>query len=396
MDTPSYAAAQKEEGQRVKGSGLALGAKNLFAKASNALVLEIRKIKSGEGLAILRLRRNLVLVVAVILIILAISAGFAVKGKKDRQTAAAFNDYLLTASTKFSEGEAILTLNRDRSREILVQAQDEVNKALSINPKDTKALELKGKIDAKLKDSENLSGLSFSVLAEASEPLVTLATLGKNIVGAGSGNLFIFDSAGKSVGEVAGVSQKSVFGFNDSVFILADDGVYKVNLASEKSEKVAEGKNAFDVVVFVGNVYLLSTSTIYKYVPVEGGYVASADYLQGTNFDNSSRMAIDGSVWVTAGEKIFRYLKGVDQNFAISGLSSANGQFGKIYTTADMDNLYVVDTANKALLVIGKDDGIFKKSYQAKEFGSATGLVVDESAGKIYISVDNKILQADL
>ena len=61
-----------------------------------------------------------------------------------------------------------------------------------------------------------------------------------------------------------------------------------------------------------------------------------------------------------------------------------------------MDNLYVVDAANEALLAIGKDDGILKKSYQAKEFGKATGLVVDEQAGKIYISVDNKILVADL
>ena len=397
VDIANYAGEQKEEEQRVKGKGIVLRAKNLFKKIVNALVFEVRKIKSGERLAILRLRRNLVLVVAVILIILVISAGFAIKGKKDRQTAATFNEHLLAASTKLSEGDAILTLNRERARELLIGAGDEVGKALSIKPKDAKALELKAKIDAKLKDSENLSGLSFSALAEVGEPLIAFTTLGKNIVGAGSGDLFIVDSTGKLVDKIAGnSSQKSVFGFNDSVFILADDSVYKVDSSGKKNEEVAEGRSAHDIAVFVGNVYLLSTSAIYKYVPVEGGYVASSDYLQGASFDDKSRMAIDGSVWVTKGNKIFKYLKGVDQNFAISGLSSTNGQFGEIYTTADMDNLYVVDAANEALLAIGKDDGIFKKSYQAKEFGKATGLVVDEQAGKIYISVDNKILVADL
>lgn len=386
-----------QKGQKVKGSGIVLGAIKLFAKVNNALALEIRKIKSNERLAILRLRRNLVLVVAVILIILAISAGFAIKGKKDKETAVAFNDYLLAASTKFSEGDAILSLNRERARELLIGAGDEVGKALAIQPKDAKALELKGKIDAKLKESESLSGLSFSTLTTTSEPLVSLTIRGKNIAGASASNIFVVDFASKSLSKLDGAGgAKSAFAFNDSVFTLTSDGVYKANLTSKKSEKVAEDKDSFDIAVFVGNIYLLSTSAIYKYVPVEGGYVASADYLLGVNFDNSSRMAIDGTVWVTKGDKILKYLKGADQNFAIAGLSSTGVQFGEIFTTADLDNLYVIDMANKALLSIGKDDGIFKKAYQANEFGRATGLVVDEQTGKIYISVDNKILQADL
>lgn len=394
----SYHTQEQQQGQKVNGAGIVLGAIKLFAKANNALALEIRKIKSNERLAILRLRRNLVLVVAVILIILAISAGLAVKGKRDRQTAAAFNDHLLAASTKFSEGEAILGLNRERARELLIGAGDEVGRALSIRPKDAKALELKGKIDAKLKDSENLSGLSFSTLTTTSEPLVSLTILGKNIVGGGSvEGIFVVDFASKSADKLDGAGgAKSAFAFNDSVFTLTDDGVYKVNLANKKNEKVAESKDAFDIAVFVGNIYLLSSSAIYKYVPVEGDYVAGADYVQGESFDTGSRMAIDGSVWVTKGDKILKYLKGADQNFTIFGLSSEGGQFGEIFTTADTDNLYVIDLANKALLAIGKDDGIFKKAYQANEFGQATGLVVDEQTGKIYISVDNKILQADL
>ena len=366
-----------------------------FLRVWKVIWSEIRKIRSSERLAILRLRRNLVLVVVVILIILAISAGLAIKNGAEQTKNANFNDHLLAASTKYGEGQAIVSLNRDRAREFFIGAGEEVGKALALKPKDPKAQELKGKIDSALRDSQNSEGLKFSTYSELESSLIALTLLGKNLVGVSSGKVYVIEEGEKSVSDIDGIEGVvAAYGFSDSVFVLANSGVYKINTANNKSEKIAESKQANDISVFIGNVYLLGQSQIYKYVPVEGGYVEGGTYVQG-NFETNSKMAIDGNVWVSNGDKIFKYLKGEDQNFAISGLST-NGQFGKIYTNSELDNIYVVDSANRALLSIGKDDGIFKKAYQSDEFGRATGLVVDEAGGKIYISVENKILDAGL
>ena len=106
-------------------------------------------------------------------------------------------------------------------------------------------------------------------------------------------------------------------------------------------------------------------------------------------------MAIDGNVWVTSGGNIFKFLRGEKQNFEISGLTGNSSVFGEIYTNGGLDNLYVVDKANSALLVISKD-GVYKKAYQASEFSQAKGICVNADESKVFIAVGNKVLETSL
>ena len=213
----------------------------------------------------------------------------------------------------------------------------------------------------------------------------------------GQGQIYKIDIKSKSSEKINGVdSAKLGFALDNNAFVLSAGNVFKVDLASGRNEKIIEGQDGSDLAVFLGNVYIVSTSGIYKFVPIEKGYADGANYLDaGEIFDASSGLAIDGNVWVTRGNQILKYLRGERQEFEVSGMTASLGQLGKIYTTADSDNLYVVDVANSALLVIGKD-GVYKRAYQASEFGRATGLVVDEVSGKMYISVDKKILEGGL
>ena len=228
-------------------------------------------------------------------------------------------------------------------------------------------------------------------------PLVSLAPFGKGqLLGIGSGTIFKVDEKSKSSEKINGVEgAKAGFVFDTNAFILSGGNVFRVDIGSGKQEKVISGQDGSDLAVFLGNVYIVSASGIYKFVPIEKGYAAGVNYLEGETFDSQSHLAIDGSVWVTKNNQILKYLRGKKQEFAISGITATLGQLGKIYTTVDSNNLYVVDVTNSALLVIGKD-GVYKKAYQASEFGKATGLVVDEAGGKMYITVDKKILGAGL
>lgn len=387
--TPVAAKEDRSLGSKVRSIAAGLVA---------ALRSEVTKLRGGEAGAMVRLRRNMVLVAAVFLLILAISAGLTIKGKRDKAQAAVFNESLLAASSKYSEGEAILELNRERARQTLIEADGLVAAALKIEPEDVRARELKAKIADKLKETESHESLKLTELAAVSEPLVSLGILNTNLIVASGSKVYKVDAKTKKVLELEGQSgTKASFVYNDSVYLLTADEVYKANLANEKIEKAARVENgAVDIEVFIGNIYLLLPSGIQKYVPVEGGYAAGASYLEGgESFNSSSRFAIDGSVWVTKGNQILNYLRGTKQEFNISGLSNSDVTFGEIYTNADIDNLYVVDTKNKALLTFGKD-GLFKKANQADDFAKAAGLVVDEVAGKIYVAVGEKILVADL
>ncbi|MDZ4209780.1 MAG: hypothetical protein U1C56_01220, partial [Candidatus Curtissbacteria bacterium] len=120
------------------------------------------------------------------------------------------------------------------------------------------------------------------------------------------------------------------------------------------------------------------------------------EYLNSpVNFGAKSRFAIDGSIWVTSGKQIFKFTRGEKEDFEISGLVEGVGEFGLIYTNSSLDNLYVVDATNSALLVISKD-GIYKGVYQAPEFAKASGVVVGEAEDEMFVAVGNKILSAKL
>lgn len=363
----------------------------------NLLVREVSKLRGGDIGAKIRLRRNVVILAGVVLLILAISAIWTISAQMNHKKDAEFRVQMDDAGSKYSEATSILELNRDRARSLLVEAQKSVRDALSVKPKDSQAVSLASQIDQKLKDSENAAGVSLKTFYEADAQAVGLAKSGDSIM--------VFED--KQITEVAkdgkklnsyGSFEQALGGavWDKSLFVLTNTRVIKVGRNKEKDVDVAAALGGQDIGLFLGNVYILVKNQINKFVPVDSGYSKSADYLEKSgNFSADSKMAIDGSIWVSSGGDIFKYTRGKQDDFKISGLVGASTNFGEIYTDTDSSKIYVIDRANSALLVIGKD-GVYQKSYQAKEFGQAKSLLVDEAAGKMYINSGSRVLVAEL
>lgn len=358
---------------------------------------EIKRLRRGDIGAILRLRRNIVVVAFLVLLVLAFSAFMTIRSQRDKEKLAQFNDHMKNASAKFMEGDAVLELNRDRARNALAEADKEVKAALSLVPGNSDAKSLSDKISQKLKDTESVSVVNFGTFTDVGEPLVEISLLKDGIVAFSGDKMYKIGSNGE-IGDKAdsGSNISRGFFYNDSGYVVGGDKVFKQGFGASDPQNVADGIDAQDIAVFLGNIYLLGGNQIAKYVPIAGGYAKSVDYLNNPEqFTGSSRFAIDGSVWVTNGKNINKYTRGAKVDFTISGLSDINGDFGEIYTNSDIDNLYVIDKSNSALLVI-KKDGVYQKAYQSAEFAKATSLVVDEAGGKLYISDGSKILEASL
>jgi hypothetical protein len=357
---------------------------------------ELLGLSRGEAGAVSRIRRNIVVVAAVLLIVLGASGYFTYAKQNDLKKSKEFEGHITVAAASFSEGSAVVELNRSRARDILIGADKEVKLALSIRPKDAEALSLSAQIAQKLKDTENLASVDFRTFYEDSGA-VSLGKMGNNIVGFFEDKVVEIDKDGKKMVEVDDLGNiYTGVVFDKSIFTLSGNRVVKTTFEVSKKDEVVSINGALDIGVFLGNVYLLLPSQISKFVPIEGGYSKGADYLEkAEDFSAHSHFAIDGSVWVTKGNQVLKYTRGKKEDFSIQGLTGANSDFYNIYTTSDIDNLYIVDHANSAVLVVAKD-GTYKKSYQSQDFSKLTSLMVDEAMGKMYITTGGKILVASL
>lgn len=356
----------------------------------------LTKFVGGQLLAGIHLRRNVVFLAILLVLFLGVSGFLTVRGKMNNQKKAEFSSHVEIARTKYNEAQAILELNREKARGLLVEADREVKAALALFGEDNGARELSLLIGQKLKETESMTSLKFDGFFDLEGKVSYFGKGSKTYFVFGENEVVEVDQSGKKIGDfgVAG-NLFDGFVFNNLGFGLESGKVVKIDFAKDESGEAVSSEGAQDISVFLGNIYLLSGGGITKYVPIEGGYAEGVGYLEvDDSFGSDSRFAIDGSVWVTKGSEVFKYTRGVRDEFKIEGLLGA-GVFGEIYTSADVDNVYVVDKSNSALLVVGKD-GVYTKSYQSPEFSRATALFIDEESGKMYIGSGGRVLVADL
>lgn len=360
-------------------------------------LLEIKKLSRGDIGAKSRLRRNIVVLSLIILLVLGGSGFWAIRARNERVKNAQFSQHLGAANSKFGEAVAVIDLNRAKARDLLIEAEKEVDLALGVKKSDPEAEKLAGDIKDKLKSTEVLENVKFETLKELPDTVNSLVFSGKNLVAVSGDKFFEVNVTDKNVEEIKGVdNMHRGYVFDNKAFVVTTGGVKRVDLSGGKAVDVSAKTTALDISVFFGNVYLLEKSQILKIVPVEGGYATETNYLSGdVQFGDKAKMAIDASIWVTGGSKVYKFTRGADDHFGISGLTGGSGDFGLIYTSASLNNIYVVDTTNSALLVIGKD-GNYKRAYQSGEFAKATGVVVNDSEDTMYVSSGAKILEAKL
>ncbi|MEK7091190.1 MAG: hypothetical protein AAB887_01625, partial [Patescibacteria group bacterium] len=70
----------------------------------------------------------------------------------------------------------------------------------------------------------------------------------------------------------------------------------------------------------------------------------------------------------------------------------AIGNGAVIYTDDETEKLYVLDATDGRVVVLAKT-GEYQNQYTNDEMKGATGLVVDEKAGKIYLLVGSKVYE---
>jgi hypothetical protein len=307
-----------------------------------------------------------------------------------------------------------MELNPVKGRERLVAAKTELTPLKEIVTAKTKegrrVLELYAQIDSALTQAmhaytEEPSLFYDAALLKSGGTVNTIAmTDDMMILGdAKQKAVYSLSLPGKTGQIVAGGTGYDMLGsvaiHGSTGYALLADGINAISL-SDKTTKQNIVKRSSDwekitaTVSFGGNLYLLDTEKgrIWKYVATETGFSDIKEYLNPDTLPDLSKatgLSIDGSVWIgTTDGKIMRFTQGKENTFIPKGVDPSFGQQLVVYTSDSVNNIYVLDSQNKRVVVLDKD-GMYLSQYVWKGDIAPTNLVVSEKQGKILLLAGN-------
>ncbi len=362
-------------------------------------------------------RARLILGVGLILIVIA-GMVYQFQKTKDQERQLVLNQIMQQAREEFAAAESIATLNPQEAKAKLESAKSTVEKALAVKADDLGALELKRKIaEDGDKILQQFAAANFPVYLELN--LVKQDFKPERMSLSGN-NLLLLDSTSKSLvvvdiskkshkilagEEQLGAAKYAVMDENFGFIYSGDKGSLRIDATNQKVTTIAKQDKSLagvvDIAGFGNNLYLLdkTNNQIWKYVATSSGYADKREYLAKSvkaDFSTAKRMMIESSIYVlTSGGELLRYLKGVSESFAYSGLDNPVKDPKSFYVSADTENLYVLDSGNSRLVVVDKA-GAYKAQYQGEKFATASELVVDEKNKKVYLLDGGNIYITDL
>jgi hypothetical protein len=349
---------------------------------------------------------KLVLILGLLLLL---SLGWGLFRKSWSQQRKQTQAVLSEAEAKLAEGKSLVDLNPIRVRELLEKASqlvtglpDELDQKASLQEDVQAAL----KLVLREYELENLTPLfDLGILKEGA--------LGQEMVG-GEETLLVLDSAEKTLYQVETEKKKGeIFaggeGFDgasqlaaceDKIFVLTNEGIEQ--LTASRPELVVAKEEAWgkvlDLACYSGNLYLLNQAPdLIRYPVIETGFGSAQSWLKGEKgaLSGAVSMAIDGSIWLLkeSGELV-KFNLGLEAPFGVAGLSEGLSGVKQVFTTPELENLYLLDQDGHRVVVLAKSG-----EYQAQYHWSsptATGLVASESREKIWLLAGGKIYEIEI
>lgn len=189
----------------------------------------------------------------------------------------------------------------------------------------------------------------------------------------------------------------------DTIFILGSNKVWSVGQDGVVTVALeGETTSASKLVgTYNENLYLFSPErrTILRSIPEDDGYSDVIGWLRSFpdfEFDTATSMSIDGQVWVGTREGgIYLFGAGQTQSFTVTGLPEPFNSPVFIATQPDFENIYILEPAQKRLVILRKD-GTFVKQITSAELMSASGIAINQEENTAYVVSGSLIYSTSL
>lgn len=191
----------------------------------------------------------------------------------------------------------------------------------------------------------------------------------------------------------------SVAYFNDDIFFLKKDGIYRLS-SDEKIKKIISNDKwgtVVDMAIFGGNIYILDSdkNDIYKFIPTENSFSAKISYFakgQSINLEEAKSIGIDGSIFISFPESIVKFTSGLRDGFSTS-YPNDNLKLAKIFTDEESDEIYAWSKEDGIIYILSKN-GSYEGQIKSSILKKAVDFVIFEKS--VYPVVGSKIYKIKL
>ncbi len=145
-------------------------------------------------------------------------------------------------------------------------------------------------------------------------------------------------------------------------------------------------------------LYVVSGDTLIRYSH-KNGTLQSVTWGENTTFANARSIAIAYSIYViTSDGTLEKYTSGNKVTFAIKGLDDSLAGATKVIANSDLKNVYVLDSANKRIVILDSDGSVVKqyKAESSDTFSDLKSFDVSQDEKTLYLLDGSKVLTIDL
>ena len=172
---------------------------------------------------------------------------------------------------------------------------------------------------------------------------------------------------------------------------------YREGVITSMSTADDTWKQGIDIQTYGRYAYVLDPveNQIWKYERRRSNYSAAAAYNNGADLSRSISFSIDGAIYILSDDgQIKKLFRGTQVDYDFRDLPSREfmGKNLKLYTSANLEFLYILDPDNQRVLVFVKGDryATYKKQIMY-DLPDARDFIVDDSGQKVHLLTKDKI-----
>lgn len=360
-------------------------------------------------------RKNLMVIAGAVLGVLLLVIGISAISNYESAETSSMRERLAEGREAFQQADLFLSQgDRASAQEVLTLAETAAQEVMNSKTKDFRsdAQFLLADIQGKKLQVENARKVQAQVLADLAtkndKPNATgLVAVRGNLYAYDSGNVFKtvrnIVEKGQTISEkekVLGAAAREVQ--NTIVFLTDGPRIieYRDGVITPVTTQDPVWKAGIDVKNYGSNyTYVLDPveNQIWKYQRYTGQYSGATAYNNGTDLSQAVSMTIDGAIYIISSDGTLQKLfRGEKEDYAFREIPSVpfSGPKLKIYTTGELEFLYVLDPDNSRVLVFSKGDrfATYKKQV-IFDVDDARDFSVDETGQKANIVTDSKIYE---
>jgi hypothetical protein len=188
---------------------------------------------------------------------------------------------------------------------------------------------------------------------------------------------------------------------SDVIVVDATQQLGRVDLTALTMNTVTSGTNGMasveDITSYNDALYALTATSqqLVKMRQQGPNFEAGTAWISArtTDLTTARAVAIDSDVYILLANDIVKFTSGREQDWQTAAIDPPLSQPSDLWTAFESQYLYVLDPAEKRIIVIKKDSGTVQAQYVADAFAGAVGFIVEEATSKITVVTATEALE---